>query len=550
MKPLLSSIRFLGRLQKKIPGTRAASSFLQFQRQQKEPAFFLFVGLLLGGAATTSTPLLTLIPNVNIDTPPRWSGIAREPLLQSKYADERTMLKAVDEIRHSLGSEAVSTDTDDIKVHSYSEWSSTNTNTKPVAIVRPKSTQQVSTIAKICIKYKVPMIPYGAGSSLEGNFSSPFSGVCIDLSEMNKILDFHPEDMDVVVQAGVNWMELNAEIKDSGLFLPPDPGPMAYIGGMIATNCSGTNAMRYGAMKDYVVNLTVVLADGTVIKTRQRPRKTSAGYNLNSLFTGSEGTLGIITEATLKLAIMPTNFSVAAVAFQTIHAAAAAAFSLVRAGLPMAALELMDEVQMERINRSGGTEGRMWEENPTLLIRFSGTKNAVEESIQEARAICRRHDASSFEGVTTEKEMDSLWLARKEGMLKAIASKPEGTAVWATDVAVPISRMADLIEESKVRATGHGLMNSTIGHVGDGNFHQGMFYRPDSETEKVMDCVHTMMDRAVEMEGTVTGEHGIGIGKKHGLIQELGLPTIGVMKALKDALDPHWLLNPGKVFDE
>ncbi|KAM0446655.1 hypothetical protein ACHAO4_009327 [Trichoderma viride] len=460
------------------------------------------------------------------------------------------MLKAVGEIRHALGSEAVSTDPDDIKAHSYSEWSSTNTETKPVAIVRPKSTEQVSAIAKICTKYKVPMTPYGAGSSLEGNFSSPFSGVCIDLSEMNKIVDFHPDDMDVVVQAGVNCTKLNAEIKDSGLFLPPDPGPMAYIGGMIATNCSGTNAMRYGAMKDYVVNLIVVLADGTVIKTRQRPRKTSAGYNLNSLFTGSEGTLGIITEATLKLAILPTNFSVAAVAFKTIHAAAAAAFSLVRAGLPMAALELMDEVQMERINRGGGTEGRMWEENPTLFIKFSGTQNAVEESIQEARAICQLHNSSTFEGVTTKKEMDSLWLARKEAMLKAIASKPEGTALWATDVAVPISRMADLIEESKAKATGLGLMNSTIGHVGDGNFHQGMFYRPDIDKEKVLDCVYTMVDRAVEMEGTVTGEHGIGIGKKHGLIKELGLPTIGVMKALKDALDPHWLLNPGKVFDE
>lgn len=264
----------------------------------------------------------------------------------------------------------MSIDPDDIEVHSYSEWSSTNTDVKPVAIVRPKSTEQVSTIAMICSKYKVPMTPYGAGSSVEGSFSSPFSGICIDLSEMNRIVEFHPEDMDVVVQAGLNWMKLNAEIKDSGLFLPPDPGAMAYIGGMIATNCSGTNAMRYGAMKDYVVNLTVVLADGTVIKTRQRPKKTSAGYNLNSLFTGSEGTLGIVTEATLKLAIIPTNFSVATVAFKSIHAAAAAASSLVRAGLPMAALELMDEVQMEIINKGGGTEGRMWEENPTLFIKY------------------------------------------------------------------------------------------------------------------------------------------------------------------------------------
>ncbi|GFP58028.1 D-lactate dehydrogenase [cytochrome], mitochondrial [Trichoderma asperellum] len=377
--------------------------------------------------------------------------------------------------------------------------------------------------------------------------------------------------MDVVVQAGVNWMKLNAELKDSGLFLPPDPGPMAYIGGMIATNCSGTNAMRYGAMKDYVVNLTVVLADGTVIKTRQRPRKTSAGYNLNSLFTGSEGTLGIVTEATLKLAILPRSFSVATVAFKSIHAAAAAASSLVRAGLPLAALELMDEVGMEMINRGGGTEGKMWEEFPTLFIKYvetpllkvtkhakninterMSTESSVKESIQEARVICRRHNASSFEGVNTKKEMDALWSARREAALVANAMKPEGTVMLATDVAVPISRMADLIEGSKDKANRHGFVNSVIGHVGDGNFHQAIFHNPNvaSDVEKIKDCVDSMVYKAIEMEGTVTGEHGIGIGKKNGLIKELGLPTVGVMKALKDALDPHWLLNPGKVFDE
>ncbi|KAL6904389.1 hypothetical protein GGI43DRAFT_318805 [Trichoderma evansii] len=516
MKSLFGSIRFLRRLQDKAPGIRAVSSFSQFQERQRGPAAFLFIGLLLGGVATTSAPKHTLASNANLDTPPRWSGITREPLLQSKYADEKTMLKAVGEIRCALGSEAVSIDPDDIEIHGHSDWSSTNTDRRPVAIVRPKSTEQVSAIAKICTKYKVPMTPYGAGSSLEGAFSSPFSGICIDFSEMDKIVEFHPEDMDVVVQAGVNWVELNAEIKDSGLFLPPDPSPMAYIGGMIATNCSGTNAMRYGAMKDYVVNLTVVLADGTVIKTRQRPKKTSAGYNLNSLFTGSEGTLGIITEATLKLAPLPMNFSVATVAFKSIHAAAAAASSLVRAGLPLAALELMDEAAMDIINRNGGTEGRMWEENPTLFIKFSGTENAVKDSIQEARDICRRHNASTFEGVTTKKEMDSLWSARREAGLAAIALKPEGTVIWATDVAVPISRMAELIEESKAKADRHGFVNSVIGHVGDGNFHQALFYNPNlvSDMEKIADCVDSMVYKAIEMNGTVTGEHGIGIGKK------------------------------------
>lgn len=264
----------------------------------------------------------------------------------------------------------MSTDPDDLEEHGHSDYSTSNADARPVAIVWPKSTEQVSAIAKICTKYKVPMIPYGAGSSVEGNFSSPFSGICIDVSAMDKIIAFHPDDMDVVVQPGVNWTRLNEEIKGSGLFLPLDPSPTALIGGMVATNCSGTNAMRYGTMKDYVVNLTVVLADGSVIKTRHRPRKTSAGYNLNSLFTGSEGTLGIITEATVKLAILPTNFGVATVAFKSIHAAAAAASAMVRKGLSLAALELMDEVQMQTINKSGGTEGRMWEEGPTLFLKY------------------------------------------------------------------------------------------------------------------------------------------------------------------------------------
>lgn len=277
--------------------------------------------------------------------------------------------KAVDRIREALGNEVVSVDKSDLDGHGYSEWSTSNTDVRPIAIVRPNTTEQVSLIAKICTQYRVPMVPYGAGSSVEGNFSSPMSGVCIDLSAMDKIIAFHPEDMDVVVQAGVNWTDLNAEIEDSGLFLPLDPSPTALIGGMVATNCSGTNAMRYGTMKDYVVNLTVVLADGLVIKTRHRPRKTSAGYNLNSLFTGSEGTLGIITEATLKLAIIPTDFSVAIVTFATVKEAADAAFKMMRKGVPLAALEMMDDVQMGIINSHGEVGGRMWAERATLFLK-------------------------------------------------------------------------------------------------------------------------------------------------------------------------------------
>lgn len=235
--------------------------------------------------------------------------------------------------------------------------------------MRPTSTEDVCEVVKICYFYKIPIIPFGAGSSVEGNFSAPYRGVCVDLSRMNAIVDFHPDDMDVVVQAGVNWTELNEKIRDSGLFLPLDPSPTALIGGMIATNCSGTNALKYGTMKDYVLNITAVLADGRVIKTRRRPRKSSAGYNLNALFTGSEGTLGIITEATLKLAVIPPKESVATVTFATVREAAAAAGAMVRKGINLAALELMDGVQMNVVNRSGGAGGKDWVEDPTLFLK-------------------------------------------------------------------------------------------------------------------------------------------------------------------------------------
>ncbi|MBE3041969.1 FAD-binding protein [Candidatus Bathyarchaeota archaeon] len=275
----------------------------------------------------------------------------------------------MDEIRVRLGPDAVSIDFDDLEEHGFSEWSTSNTTVRPKAIVRPSSTEQVSEIAKICSKHKIPMVPYGAGSSVEGNFSSPHSGICIDLSRMEAIVAFHPDDLDVVVQAGVNWTELNGKIRDSGLFLPLDPSPTALIGGMISTNCSGTNALRYGTMKDYVLSLTAVLADGTVIKTRRRPRKTSAGYNLTALFTGSEGTLGIVTEATLKLAIIPPKESVATATFASVKDAVSAAGAMVRAGINLGALELMDDVQMRVVNMSGGAGGRKWEEEPTLFIK-------------------------------------------------------------------------------------------------------------------------------------------------------------------------------------
>ncbi|KAK6078954.1 d-lactate dehydrogenase [Seiridium cupressi] len=302
---------------------------------------------------------------------------------QVSYADKRIMLKAADEISNAIGEDAVSFDEDTIEDHGYSDWSTSNSLGRPVAVVYPRTTEEVSKIAQICNKNNVPMVPYGAGSSVEGNFSSPYSGICIDFTMMDKIIAFHPDDMDVVVQPGVNWVDLNNKIKHDGLFVPLDPSPTATIGGMVSTNCSGTNAFRYGTMKDWVVSVTVVLADGQVIKTRRRPRKTSAGYNLTSLFVGAEGTLGIVTEITMKLAVIPQDTSVAVVSFPTIKDAATAATKLIRSGIQLAALELMDEVQMEVVNRHGSEAVRKtkWDERPTLFLKFSGTTDGIKGDV-------------------------------------------------------------------------------------------------------------------------------------------------------------------------
>ncbi|RMJ18234.1 hypothetical protein CDV36_002056 [Fusarium kuroshium] len=546
-RPQLASMRG----SRRSLGTRWSSTS-QGNNQQR-PLGYAAAGAIAGGLITASAVSYGLFQSSAPELAPKWKDKDfKQTLAPTKYADHATMMKAVEEIRSILGNDAVSVDSHDLDEHGYSEWSTSNTDVRPVAIVRPNSTEEVSSIAKVCTKYRVPMVPYGAGSSVEGNFSSPYSGICLDLSGMNNIVAFHPEDMDVVVQAGVNWTNLNDEIKHSGLFLPLDPSPTALVGGMIATNCSGTNAMRYGTMKDYVVNLTVVLADGSIIKTRHRPRKTSAGYNLTGLFTGSEGTLGIITEATLKLAIVPESFSVAIATFSTVKEAADAAFKMMRRGVPLAALELMDDVQMKVINKSGGAGGRMWEERPTLFLKFSGSEKAVEDNIRLAQEITKSNGCHAFESANTEDKMQSLWSARKQALWANLAVRPEGTQIWSTDVAVPLSRMAELIEISKERASKLGLYNSVLGHVGDGNFHQVVMYNPDVEAQRkaVSDCVDSMMVSALEMEGTVSGEHGIGLGKKHCLQKELGPATIGVMRALKETLDPHWLLNPGKVFDK
>src|SRR5436190_3744580 len=290
----------------------------------------------------------------------------------------------------------------------------------------------------------MPMIPYSGGSSLEGNFSAPFGGMSIDFAFMDKIIELHADDMDVVVQPSMQWMHLNNEIKESGLFFPIDPGPSAKIGGMVGTNCSGTNAVRYGTMKDWVLNLTVVLADGRIIKTRRRPRKTAAGYNLTGMFVGSEGTLGIVTEITLKLAVIPEETRVGVATFPTIRDAASAAMQVIRTGVPVQCMEILDDVQMSVINRAGGTN-RTWKEVPTLFFKFSGTHSAVADNIKDTKSIAKTNRSTSFEFAKTDQEAHDSWSARKQSLWSMLALRKEGSEILSTEVEVPISRLPDII---------------------------------------------------------------------------------------------------------
>ncbi|KAJ4318777.1 D-lactate ferricytochrome c oxidoreductase [Fusarium piperis] len=470
------------------------------------------------------------------------------------YATLSEMEKAIQKIQKEIDVEGIiSTDPEDLHAHGYSEWSTVNPDTLPVAVAYPRTTEQVSVIARICYEHRVPIIPYSGGSSLEGNFSAPYGGVSVDFAYMDKIIQFNKDDMDIVVQPSIGWQDLNAQLlkMDSGLFFPVDPGPSAKIGGMIGTNCSGTNAVRYGTMKDWVINLTVVLSDGRIIKTRRRPRKSSAGYNLNGLFVGSEGTLGLITEATLKLAVIPEEYSVAVVTFPSIRDAAAAAAGVMQTGIQVAAMEIMDDVQMRVINMGGATKPRIWKETPTLFFKFSGTKEGVRDNITRVQKITAANKGGDFEFARDEREQKLLWSARKESLWSMLSLRKSGQDVWSTDVAVPFSRLADIIEVSKKEMDELGLFAGILGHVGDGNFHEGIMYNKDvpGERAKVEKCVKNMVKRALDMEGTCTGEHSIGWGKKESLLWEVGPETLAIMATLKGALDPRWVMNPGKIMD-
>ncbi|KAB5549710.1 hypothetical protein GE09DRAFT_181680 [Coniochaeta sp. 2T2.1] len=446
-----------------------------------------------------------------------------------------------------VGKENVNTNESVLETHATSDWTSHKPETThhPFCVIYPATTEEVSQIMKICHARRIPVTPYSGGTSLEGHFTPEATGVCIDFGRMDKIVALHKEDLDVVVQPAVGWELLNEELAKSNLFFPPDPGPGAMIGGMIGTGCSGTNAYRYGTMRDWVLSLTVVLADGTVIKTRQRPRKSSAGYDLTRLFIGGEGTLGLVTEATLKLTVLPPSTSVAVATFPSIRHAANCVAEVVGNGIPVAAVEILDENQMRFINLAGATT-RSWKESPTLFFKFSGTPSGVKEQVAIVEKMARRAGNTSFDFARNHEEQLELWSARKEALWSTIAGGKPGDQVWTTDVAVPISRLPDIIEETKRDIGRTGLANSIVGHVGDGNFHLIILFG-EKEREIAEECVHRMVKRAVEMEGTVTGEHGVGLVKRDYLPHELGVTTVDMMRKLKQAFDPLYLLNPDHV---
>jgi D-lactate dehydrogenase (cytochrome) len=414
----------------------------------------------------------------------------------------------------------------------------------PDAVAFARSTAEVQAIVKACARHRVPVIPFGTGTSLEGHVAALQGGVTIDLSQMNRILAVHEGDLDVQIEAGVTRKQLNAHLRDSGLFFPIDPGADASLGGMAATRASGTNAVRYGTMRENVLGLTVVLADGSVIKTGGRARKSAAGYDLTRIFVGSEGTLGVITEVTLRLYGIPQAMSAAVCAFPTIEDAVNTVIETIQSGIPVARIELLDEVQVDAVNRYSKLDYAV---QPTLFFEFHGTEAGVMEQVELVKAITAEHGGSAFRWATQAEDRNKLWQARHNAYYAALALRP-GAKGWATDVCVPISRLADCISETKRDIRDSRMLAPLVGHVGDGNFHLTYVIDPDNpaEMETAQRLNERMVHRALAMGGTCTGEHGVGYGKIDFLEAEHG-PALDAMRRLKRAFDPDNIMNPGKI---
>ena len=416
----------------------------------------------------------------------------------------------------------------------------------PAGVVFAQSTADVQDAIKLCAQHKVPVIPYGVGSSLEGHLLAVQGGISLDVSRMNQVLAVNAEDLTVTVQPGVTRKQLNDEIKSTGLFFPIDPGADASIGGMAATRASGTNAVRYGTMRENVLALEVVNASGDVIRTGTRARKSSAGYDLTRLFVGSEGTLGVITEVTLRIYPLPEAVSAAICSFPTIADAVTTVIQTIQIGVPIARVELIDGNSVRAVNQYAKLSLR---EEPMLLMEFHGSPAGVKEQAETVQEIAREHRGADFEWADTPEERTRLWTARHNAYFAAVQSRP-GCRCITTDTCVPISRLADALLDTVAEADESGIPYFLVGHVGDGNFHVGYLIDPDDDDERARAEAlnHRVVQRAIALQGTCTGEHGVGLHKMGFLIDEAGAGAVAMMRTIKQALDPDNIMNPGKVF--
>ncbi|CAN5191850.1 FAD-linked oxidase C-terminal domain-containing protein [soil metagenome] len=415
----------------------------------------------------------------------------------------------------------------------------------PDSVVFARTTEEVASVVRLCGNAGVPVIPYGAGTSLEGHLLALRGGVCVDLSQMNQVVAIHAEDLTATVQAGVTRKQLNQEIKDTGLFFPIDPGADASLGGMVATRASGTNAVRYGTMRENTLALTVVTADGRIIQTGTRARKSSAGYDLTRLFVGSEGTLGIVTEVTVKLYPLPEAISAAVCSFPSTADAVNAVIQTIQMGVPIARVEFIDENGVRAINAHSKLA---LPEKPLLLFEFHGSENGVKEQAQLVQDISNAHNALGFEWATRPEDRSRLWAARHDAYFAVLQTRPGHRSIT-TDCCVPISRLAECILDTQADCEKNAMVYSIIGHVGDGNFHVLMMIDPHDagELAKAEGVNSRMVARALAMDCTCTGEHGVGMHKMEFLVQEHGEDAIGTMRAIKHALDPGNIMNPGKI---
>jgi D-lactate dehydrogenase (cytochrome) len=456
--------------------------------------------------------------------------------------NERGIAAAVSELTAAFGNRLV---TSQAVRQQHGHTTTWHHNEPPDAVVFPQSTQDVQQIVRICARHAVPVIAFGTGTSLEGHVNAPFGGISVDVRDMNRVLAVHAEDLDCVIEPGITRKTLNEHLRDQGLFFPIDPGADASLGGMTATRASGTNAVRYGTMKDNVLSLKAVLANGELIKTASRAKKSSAGYDLTRLFVGSEGTLGVITEITLRLAGIPEAIAAGTCPFASVEAACNATIATIQSGIPVARIELLDALQVKACNAYSKLT---LPEQPMLFLEFHGSAAGVAEQSERFDEIARELGGGPFDWATRAEDRTRLWQARHDAYFAARGLRP-GTQPVATDVCVPISRLAECVTESQRDIAENRLLAPIAGHVGDGNFHLSLLIDMDDpdEVTRAEKFMERLVARALAMDGTCTGEHGVGQGKLKYLAAEHGNAALDVMRAIKGALDPQGIMNPGKI---